>query len=118
MESSNIISVEVANKMLSLISPIVLDLQEKWTIVNNNISDTGNVCSLQKAIRTICRRLDEIEELGCFLEDIEKGVVDFPSKVDNEKVMLCWKLGEEEILHYHKRGENVRRRLLIKQVLE
>ena len=118
METSSIISVGVANKMLSLVTPIVLDLQEKWTIVNRNIGDTGDVYSLQKAIKVICRRLDEIEELGCFLEDIEKGIIDFPSKIDDERVMLCWRLGEEEILHYHKRGENARRRLLINQVLE
>ena len=117
MEPNNTISVETANKMLRLITPIVLDLKEKWTTVDKNLG-TGDYTMLQKSIKTICRRLDEIEELGCFLEDIDRGIIDFPSKVDGERVMLCWMLGEEEVLHNHRRGENIRHRLLIKQVVE
>lgn len=117
---TNLISLGTANKMLSLMTPIVLDLKEKWEIIDKSIN-TDNLkdgISLQKTIKTICRRVDEIEDLGCFLENIEEGVVDIPSKIDGERVMLCWQIGEEEILYYHKRGESKQQRLLIKQVLE
>jgi hypothetical protein len=119
--------------MLALVGPIVVDIQDKWQVAVCQLSKLQIVFSpdadgtnpldvvingMWKATKSINKRLDELEQLGCSIEDIEQGIVDFPSIVDNEKVMLCWKLGEEEILHYHKCGENVRHRLLIKQVLE
>jgi hypothetical protein len=64
------------------------------------------------------KRIDELEQLGCFIESFKEGIVDFPSTIDKADVMLCWKLGEEEVLHYHRRGENIEHRLLIVRELE
>lgn len=44
----------------------------------------------------------EIEELGAQVKDVESGLVDFPSLLDGQReVLLCWKLGEKSITHYH-----------------
>lgn len=47
--------------------------------------------------------VEEIKELGCFYKDwnFEIGLVDFPSIIDDEEVMLCWKSDETEIKYYH-----------------
>lgn len=43
-----------------------------------------------------------IEALGCFLKDIDLGLVDFPYQNDNgEVVFLCWQFGERGVLAWH-----------------
>ncbi len=44
---------------------------------------------------------EELEEIGCELKDYEVGLVDFPSLRDGREVLLCWKLGEARIAHWH-----------------
>jgi hypothetical protein len=43
----------------------------------------------------------ELERIGCEYRDRAKGLVDFPSRLGDRLVFLCWKLGEPEILHWH-----------------
>lgn len=38
---------------------------------------------------------------GVQLKDIDTGLVDFPSRRDGEDVLLCWRMGEEKVAHYH-----------------
>lgn len=51
--------------------------------------------------REIEERKAELEELGCYLRDPEKGLVDFPAFVGSELVYLCWSEGETAVTHYH-----------------
>ncbi len=43
----------------------------------------------------------EIEALGCFLKDIDLGLVDFPYEMGDEVVFLCWQFGEAQVLAWH-----------------
>jgi len=43
----------------------------------------------------------EIEALGVVLKDARAGLVDFYGHVDGKAVWLCWKFGEETVMHYH-----------------
>jgi hypothetical protein len=45
--------------------------------------------------------LNRILETGCLIKDLEVGLLDFPSLIDNEQVYLCWRLGEDRIRFYH-----------------
>ena len=49
--------------------------------------------------------LDQILETGCLIKDLDVGLLDFPSMIDNEEVYLCWKLGEDRIRFYHRQDE-------------
>jgi hypothetical protein len=44
--------------------------------------------------------LRELGQVGCGLHDVA-GSVDFPSRLDDEPVRLCWRLGEDEIRWWH-----------------
>jgi hypothetical protein len=49
--------------------------------------------------------LDELDALGVLVKDLDTGLVDFPSEREGEPVLLCWRLGEEEIAWYHGRED-------------
>ncbi|GMV96451.1 MAG: DUF2203 domain-containing protein [Phycisphaerae bacterium] len=44
---------------------------------------------------------EELEEIGCELKDYERGLVDFPSQRQGRPILLCWKLGEDRVRHWH-----------------
>ena len=45
--------------------------------------------------------VDEIHSFDCYLKDADLGLVDFYGVVDGHMVYLCWRLGEEEVGHWH-----------------
>ena len=49
--------------------------------------------------------IERIHSTGCIVKDLEVGLLDFPSRLNNEDVYLCWKLGEDRIRFYHRQDE-------------
>lgn len=45
--------------------------------------------------------LAEIDSIGVQVKDITIGLLDFPCEVDGQKILLCWKMGEKSITHWH-----------------
>jgi len=61
------------------------------------------------AARALVEELDglvqEIEESGAHLKDVQLGLVDFPAERDGEVVYLCWQFGEPEVGFWHRRED-------------
>ena len=51
----------------------------------------------------------EIDAIGVQVKDLDIGLLDFPCEVDGKIVLLCWKLGENGITHWHGRERRLRR---------
>jgi len=45
--------------------------------------------------------VEEIDAIGVQVKDLDVGLLDFPCQVDGEVVLLCWKMGENKITHWH-----------------
>jgi hypothetical protein len=45
--------------------------------------------------------IGEIEDIGCFLKDIDLGLIDFPCEMGDEVVFLCWQYGESHVIAWH-----------------
>jgi len=58
-----------------------------------------------KAIQHIKDAVAEIDATGVQVKDIDIGLLDFPCKVEGEIVLLCWKLGESTVGHWHGTSE-------------
>lgn len=43
----------------------------------------------------------EIDSIGVQVKDLGIGLLDFPCEVEGEIILLCWKLGETSITHWH-----------------
>jgi hypothetical protein len=54
---------------------------------------------------TVEDALEKIQATGCVVKDLEVGLLDFPARIDNQDVYLCWKLGEDRIRFYHRQDE-------------
>jgi hypothetical protein len=55
----------------------------------------------EKAIQRIKDGLAEIDATGVQVKDLDIGLLDFPCQVEGRTVLLCWKLGESGITHWH-----------------
>ncbi len=59
----------------------------------------------QHLAETMKSALNRILETGCLIKDLEVGLLDFPSRLNDEEVYLCWRLGEDRIRFYHRQDE-------------
>jgi hypothetical protein len=55
----------------------------------------------QNGVQRAKDALAEIEAIGVLVKDLETGLLDFPFQLEDEVVLLCWKLGESDIEHWH-----------------
>ena len=118
-------TVKEANKALILVKMIVNDIVQKRMKMNvekdtvrdiekkrNEIKlideNSNELDVLEKDIKKklfevkylskeITYHLGELEQVGCYLKDFDKGQIDFPFQHEGRVVFLCWSLGEEKI---------------------
>ncbi|PYX97369.1 MAG: DUF2203 domain-containing protein, partial [Acidobacteria bacterium] len=67
----------------------------------------------QKALQRVKDAVAEIHATGVQVKDLDIGLLDFPCVVSGEIVLLCWKLGENKITHWHSTTEGFAGRKLI-----
>ena len=95
-----------AQKRLPLIKKIVGEILEKGKTLKGLVArQTGaelpqECFRLQEEIEDLMR---ELSDLGCFYKDwnFEIGLVDFPARMGEEVVFLCWRSDEKTIQWYH-----------------
>jgi hypothetical protein len=95
-----------------LIEEVDNELQEVAHRVFLNGGTLVNVVALarrkaerERAVQRAKDAIAEIHATGVQVKDIDIGLLDFPCKVDGEIVLLCWKLGEGTITHWHSTEE-------------
>lgn len=54
-----------------------------------------------KLAQSITDSVSEITAAGVQVKDLDIGLLDFPCVVEGRVVLLCWKLGEVGITHWH-----------------
>lgn len=63
------------------------------------LADTA--AEVERLARELARLVDEITAAGVEVKDLDEGLIDFPALRRGETVLLCWKLGENEIAYWH-----------------
>jgi len=56
---------------------------------------------LKETAARMAEMAGQVETLGCFLKDIDQGLVDFPYQIEDDVVFLCWQSGERQIVAWH-----------------
>lgn len=69
--------------------------------------------TIQREADAISDCAEQINQAGAQVKSLEEGLLDFPAKRGKEDVLLCWKLGEDEIRFWHgtDEGFSARKRL-------
>jgi len=92
----------------------IADLQQRVQSMGGIVVDVSRARSFQDAREEGARHLkdatESITELGVQVKDLDVGLVDFPTTYHGEDVLLCWRLGETRIAHWHGLEEGVRGR--------
>jgi hypothetical protein len=57
--------------------------------------------AIQREAAAISDCAEQINAAGAQIKSLEEGLLDFPARRGDEDVLLCWKLGEEEIGYWH-----------------
>ncbi|MGQ9591980.1 MAG: DUF2203 domain-containing protein [Planctomycetota bacterium] len=126
---SKLISVDEANRMLPLLRSIVADIMSAWdqiifkrTELECLEKSTGSngpqlspeareaaLSNLKQDLNGLIDRINgyirEVEDLGCFVEEFKRGIINFPSLYNGRKVFLCWKPDEENVSFWHELDE-------------
>jgi hypothetical protein len=72
---------------------------------NGGDLDPGELARVEAEIadeaKGVARCVNGIHGLGAQVKDADEGLVDFPALRDDEEVLLCWKLGEDEVAFWH-----------------
>jgi hypothetical protein len=45
--------------------------------------------------------LESLTRMGCYVKDVQQGLVDFYSKMGEKDIMFCWQYDEPRLLYYH-----------------
>jgi hypothetical protein len=49
----------------------------------------------------VVRCVNAIHERGAIVKSPDDGLIDFPAQREGEEVLLCWRLGEEDVAFWH-----------------
>lgn len=108
-------SLDEANRTLPLVRRIARDIRDEYRELQPRLRELdrlrarGDAAAEADALeQDLGRRtarmngyLAELLELGCHFKGFEEGLVDFHSLYHGQPVLLCWKLGESEVGHWH-----------------
>ena len=117
---AKIFTVEEANELIPLLSELIAELQDKRDEVaeaevevdaRELIGVSHSPGSDQEFEQLMAKHrvlvdefyglVDAIHSYGCFLKDVDLGLIDFHGVLEGQVVFFCWHLGEERINFWH-----------------
>jgi hypothetical protein len=65
-------------------------------------SELGRLATeAEKKAASVARCVERIHALGAQVKDIDRGLIDFPAQRGDEDILLCWRVGEDDVAHWH-----------------
>ena len=128
IEDRHLFTPQEASKLLPDIKPKVKELIERKKVVAQLNSELerynllgfkpGEVAEkaalLDSLVAGMTKKIEELEDLGVKVKDLDFGLVDFPAERYGENVLLCWRYGEPEVSYWHKPNEGYNGRKSLK----
>lgn len=123
MRHTRYFSLDDANQALTQVAPLLArlkDLQASAVPLNERLDalwrrlDAGErvldeIAALQGQLDAHAHEAGEIlgrlEEIGCVVRDVQRGLVDFPARAAEAEFYLCWHLGEAAVRYWHSMHE-------------
>jgi len=111
---ARLFTLEHANRALPLVKRIVADIVKQY----KKVSALEEECEVAGAadesmdltrdrygaeLERLRELAEELQSIGCELKDWRRGLVDFPAVHQGRQIYLCWRLGENDVHHWHER---------------
>ena len=116
-EAQNLLPVMESLLRTSMESKRLIEkIEEEFKTINHGVFLRGGMqldivalsrrrAESDKAVQRVKDAMAEIESIGALVKDLDMGLIDFPCVVEGSTVLLCWKLGEDRITHWHGTSE-------------
>lgn len=81
------------------------DLSRRIFLSGGMHVEIGKVAARRAEMESLLERtretVAEIDAIGVQVKDLHAGLLDFPCRMGDDVVLLCWKRGEAAIEHWH-----------------
>jgi len=67
----------------------------------NTASVAKQRAEIESHLKSVRETIAEIDAIGVQVKDLDSGLLDFPCRIDDKVVLLCWRMGEPAIEHWH-----------------
>ena len=108
-------------KLIETIDAEFQELAQRIFLSGGLLVEIGKVAvrraEREKTAQRIKDVVAEIDATGVQVKDLDMGLLDFPCVVDGKTILLCWKMGEEKITHWHDLEEGYAGRKLIDETI-
>jgi len=111
-------TIDQANRTLPLVRRIVADIVDsyaKWqdelrafelaSVAAHSDAQIAEAAAREREAKRLATEITgfvkELEALGVEFKGFDIGLVDFPSRVGDRPVYLCWRLGEPAVQYWH-----------------
>jgi len=97
----------VLKKKVAIMKSEMEFIREFW---DKDLRDSDNpdserhdklIIEIEKVYKEIEKNIGNLQKHGCVVKDVDAGLVDFYSVVNNDLVFLCWRYGEKKIEYWH-----------------
>ncbi len=126
--ASRYFTLDEANRAVAELRPVVeqmvehrrrfLDAQERRGALTEQAGSNGGDLTpgdfaevekeLEEEATTLAVCIERIQSEGAQIKDLDDGLLDFPSLREGEEILLCWRLGEDEIALLARTGGGLR----------
>ena len=92
-----------ANLTLPLVKRVVADILERGAELRELAKRQEAATEIRQRERGLRKLLAELQRIGCYYKDwgFDKGLVDFPARIGERDVYLCWSTDEERVTWFH-----------------
>ncbi len=67
----------------------------------NSASVAKQRAQVEEHLKQVQESISEIDAIGVQVKDLDSGLLDFPCRIDGQVILLCWRMGERAIEHWH-----------------
>lgn len=82
----------------------IIDDRQTWEPLIEKAGSNGGGVRGQKLYRDsekIRLTIEQVNEWGIEIKDLDTGLVDFPHLRNGREVYLCWRMGEPRVAYWH-----------------
>ncbi len=95
-----------ANRTLPLVQRIVRDILasgREWREISQGPERPGARERTRELEVHLNELMRELESIGCYYKDwgFDMGLIDFPARIGDQEVFLCWRSDEREVAWFH-----------------